>query len=246
MLKNQKIYSTVKGLVYTLKNYSDGLGHLIFTNTCLHCQNELTFSERFLCWFCWESLERTFFEHQTVPTRLDQLFWGRVQIKHTCALYYYSKDNICQSLIRSLKYDFNAPLGVFLGEHLANEIKEHPIRFVDAIIPVPLHPKKKFARGYNQSELLAKGLAKNWNVPILNKATFKKRNTKSQTKKDRFGRWENVQNMFELHLDLFQFKHILIVDDVVTTGATLESLIVSIQQKAPEVQISLLSFAFTK
>lgn len=233
-------------LGFVLKNYTDGLGHLVFTNVCLHCNKELIVQERYLCWLCWEGLERTFFEKQQVPTKLDQLFWSRVSIMHTCALYYYSKGAVSQSLLRALKYDFKAPLGIYLGERMAELLLEHPIRNVDAIIPVPIHPRKKFARGYNQSELLARGLSKAWGIPILTSVATKKKHTTSQTKNDRFGRWQNVQNMFESKQAIEQYKQILIVDDVITTGATLESLAVSIHAIAPAVQISLLSFAFTK
>jgi predicted amidophosphoribosyltransferase len=111
---------------------------------------------------------------------------------------------------------------------------------------VPIHPRKKFARGYNQSELLARGLAKSWGTPILSQLARKKRYTTSQTKLDRFGRWDNVQDIFRSSEILTPGAHVLIVDDVITTGATLEALVRAIQAVNPEIQISLLSFAFTK
>jgi len=103
---------------------------------------------------CWEGLERTDFEHdETGPTKLDQMFWSRVKIEHTCALYFYAKGSVSQSLIRALKYDFKAPLGIYLGAHMATLLSAHPISKIDAIIPVPIHPKKKFARGYNAERI---------------------------------------------------------------------------------------------
>ncbi len=236
----------IQRLGLVLKNYSDGLGHLVFTNVCLHCNKELIAQERYLCWMCWEGLERTYFELQKGPTKLDQLFWSRVKIEHTCALYFYGKGNVSQSLIRALKYDFKAPLGIYLGAHMATALTAHPISKVDAIIPVPIHPKKKFARGYNQSELLARGLSKHWGVPLLKSTVQKRKHTLSQTTNDRFGRWENVQNMFRATAQFNGYHHVLIVDDVITTGATLESLARAIKATDPNVQISLLSFAFTK
>ncbi|MFM8963234.1 MAG: ComF family protein, partial [Sphingomonadales bacterium] len=207
---------------------------------------ELVVEERYLCWLCWEGLERTYFELQKTPTKLDQLFWTPIEIKHTCALYFYQKGAVSQSLIRALKYDFKAPLGIYLGVHMATMLNAHPVRNVDAIIPVPIHPRKKFARGYNQSELLARGLAKEWGLPVLKKLVQKKKHNTSQTKNDRFGRWDNVQNMFKTQAEITQYKHVLIVDDVITTGATLAALSQAIKAAAPHVQISLLSFAFTK
>ena len=236
----------IQRLGLVLKNYSDGLGHLVFTNVCLHCNKELVAQERYLCWLCWEGLERTYFELQNAPTKLDQLFWSRVEIKHTCALYFYGRGMVSQSLIRALKYDFKAPLGIYLGEHMANALAGHPISSVDALIAVPIHPKKKFARGYNQSELLARGIAKQWGIPLLKSSVQKRKHTLSQTTNDRFGRWENVQNMFKAAGNFSRFRHVLIVDDVITTGATLESLVRAIKAADPDVQISLLSFAFTK
>ena len=236
----------IQRLGLVLKNYSDGLGHLVFTNVCLHCNKELIAQERYLCWICWEGLERTYFELQNEPTKLDKLFWSRVAIANTCALYFYGKGSVSQSLIRALKYDFKAPLGIYLGEHMAMALSAHPIRQVEAIIPVPIHPKKKFARGYNQSELLARGLAKEWGIPLLKSTVHKKKHTLSQTTNDRFGRWENVQHMFRASAHFTRYRHVLIVDDVITTGATLESLARAIKLADPNVQISLLSFAFTK
>jgi ComF family protein len=129
---------------------------------------------------------------------------------------------------------------------MATALTAHPISKVDAIIPVPIHPKKKFARGYNQSELLARGLSKHWGVPLLKSTVQKRKHTLSQTTNDRFGRWENVQNMFRATAQFNGYHHVLIVDDVITTGATLESLARAIKATDPNVQISLLSFAFTK
>jgi ComF family protein len=235
----------IQRLGFVLKNYSDGLGHLIFTNVCLHCNKELIAQERYLCWMCWEGLDRTYFELQKEPTKLDQLFWSRVKIEHTCALYFYGKGSVSQSLIRALKYDFKAPLGIYLGAHMATALSSHPISKIEAIIPVPIHPKKKFARGYNQSELLARGLSKHWGVPLLKSSVQKRKHTLSQTTNDRFGRWDNVQNMFA-SAQFTGYRHVLIVDDVITTGATLESLARAIKAADTNVQISLLSFAFTK
>lgn len=236
----------IQKLGLVLKNYTDGLGHLVFTNVCLHCNKELVAQERYLCWVCWHGLERTYFELQTEATILDKLFWNRVEIKHTCALYNYGKGKVSQSLIRALKYDFKAPLGIFMGEHMAKQLVNHPISKVDAVLPVPIHPKKKFARGYNQSELLARGISKEWGVPLIKSLVHKRKHTNSQTTNDRFGRWDNVQNMFVAALKNTNYGHILIVDDVITTGATLESLARAIKATDPKVQISLLSFAFTK
>ena len=237
-------YFSSLGLV--LKNYSDGLGHLIFTNVCLHCNQELVHSEKYLCFNCWEQLESTYFEKEPQANKVERIFWGRVQVKHACSVYFYAKGSVSQSLIRALKYDFKAPLGIYLGELMAQKLVGHPLSKCDFLLPVPIHPRKKFARGYNQSELLARGLSKSWGTPILKQLVRKTGYTKSQTKLDRFGRWDNVQDIFRSTELLQSRSHVLIVDDVITTGATLEALVRAIQVVNPEIQISLLSFAFTK
>jgi len=228
-----------------LKNYSDGFGHLIFTNVCLHCNKELVSTEKYLCFGCWEQLKPTYFEKEQGINQLERLFQGRAKIKHASALYYYGKGTVSQSLIRALKYDFKGPLGIFLGEHMAKQLKDHAITSCDYLLPVPIHPRKKFARGYNQSELLAMGLSKCWNKPILQHLVKKKAYTKSQTKLDRLGRWDNVQEIFQSNNVQLTIAHVLIIDDVITTGATLEALVKTIQAVNPQIQISLLSFAFT-
>jgi ComF family protein len=232
-------------LGFVLKNYVDGLSHFVFTNVCVHCDKELITAERYLCWKCWSGLERTYFELQTKPSVVEQLFWNRVEVKHVISVYFYGKGKVSQSLIRALKYDFKAPLGIYLGQHMAELLAAHDIANVDAVTAVPIHPKKKFARGYNQSELLARGLAKTWQISFLKSVTQKHKHTKSQTTTDRFGRWENVQNMFEARQLSTAYKHVVIVDDVITTGATMASLAQAIKAVNPAVQISLLSFAYT-
>jgi ComF family protein len=235
-----------RGLSLVLKNYSDGFGHLLFTNVCLHCNNELVQTEKYLCFGCWEQLEATYYEKEKQANRIERMFWGRVPLHHASSVYFYAKGSVSQSLIRALKYDFKAPLGIFLGELMAQKLAEHPLRHCDYLLPVPIHPRKKFARGYNQSELLARGLSKSWGTPILNQLAKKKRYTNSQTKLDRLGRWDNVQDIFRSSEILTNGVHVLIVDDVITTGATLEALAKAIRAVNPEIQISLLSFAFTK
>ncbi|MEN9699236.1 MAG: hypothetical protein RLZZ301_434 [Bacteroidota bacterium] len=233
------------GLV--VKRYQDGLQHLVFTNVCLHCDQELSSTERYLCWKCTEHLRHPYFERQLQTSAADQLFWGRVDMNYVASLYYYEKQGACQSLLRALKYDFKAPLGLYLGAQMADYFQAHPMRDAcDALLPVPIHPRKKFARGYNQSELLARGIASQWKKPVLTDWILKNKHTRSQTRSDRFGRWDNVHSLFSARPIQIPFQHVLIIDDVITTGATVESLARTILAANPSIQISLLSFAFTK
>jgi len=118
---------------------------------------------------------------------------------------------------------------------------------LEALVPVPLHPKKLFTRGYNQSEKLADGISNELNIPVLKDFIVRNKNTETQTKKGRFLRWENVENKFSVGRKSNEnYKHVAIVDDVITTGATLEAIIQSIQKNNPEVCISVISLALAK
>lgn len=227
--------------------YFDGLKHLIFPNTCLHCHVELSRFEQHICVFCWEKLQRTYFESYEIPSSMDQLFWGRVQVSETFSLYYFEKEKPIQEMLHALKYHFKAPLGKYMGERMGQVmLQSEKYKHIEALIPVPIHAKKRFARGYNQSELMAEGIAQKLHLPILLDVVEKSSNNGSQTKRNRFLRWENASEQFSLCKEIGSFTHIAIVDDVVTTGATLEAIVQLLRSRYPTLQISLLSFAIAK
>jgi len=111
------------------------------------------------------------------------------------------------------------------------------------LIPVPLHFKKEFIRGYNQSEVLAKGIAEVLAVPVDIKSIIRNKHTETQTKKSRFQRWENVDSIFEVKPGLNKYKHVVLVDDVITTGSTMEALIQAINKHHPQLEISVVTLA---
>lgn len=228
------------------KNQIDGLNHLLFPSNCSICRVELSRSEKVCCFQCDSELHYTYFELSTEPTSLDKLFWGRVKVENTYALLHYEKVNSSQKLIKNLKYKQITQIGLDYGQLIGEKLSRLSwIHSVDAIIPVPLHPKKEFLRGYNQSEILAKGIIKKLNIPINNHFLKRNLNDKSQTKLGRFTRWDNVSGKFSINKG-FSYDHIAIVDDVVTTGATLETIISIIHEYYPSIKISVISLAVTK
>ncbi len=230
-----------------LKRYLEGLQHLIFPNLCLQCSHELSRFEQHVCAFCWDKLQRTYFESYESESGMDQLFWGRIELSGTFALYFFEKEKPIQDILHALKYQFKAPLGRHFGELMGKTIfKSDKYKSIEALIPVPIHPQKRFLRGYNQSELLAVGIANILDLPVLLDVVHKKANNASQTRKNRFLRWDNASEQFTLGETHIPFRHIAIVDDVITTGSTLEAMAKLLRLHYPDLQISLLSFAIAK
>lgn len=156
---------------------------------------------------------------------LAQMFYGRIDFHAVAACYFFSKKGKVQHVIHQLKYKGNADAGLFLGREMGKILKESPLYSdVDYIFPVPLHPKKERKRGYNQAELIARGAAEVMEAKVDKTHLVRMVNTATQTRKSREERWLNVKDIFEVHgsADLVG-KHVLVVDDVITTGATLEA-----------------------
>lgn len=230
-----------------IQSYFDGFLHLLFPSTCVICQTELLNQEKFCCSVCYSELSYSYYEMATEPTELDQLFWGRANISSTYSLFFYNKNNNIKPLLQALKYKNRPDIGIELGKMLGEKLKSnYSFETVDILIPVPLHYKKKYIRGYNQSEKIAVGITLNWDKRVDIKSIIKERHTKSQTTFGRFKRWDNVQDMFTVNESIKNYKHIAIVDDVITTGSTLESMIQSIRQISPDIKISVISLAVAK
>lgn len=226
---------------------TDGFINLLFPEVCVGCETELSVRENYLCYSCWESIHLTYFEGFKEPSSLDKLFWGRVELNATYALFYFEREKASQKLLHALKYQFKGNLGVYLGKITASKLVNHTVfKEVQALIPVPLHPKKAFIRGYNQSEKIAQGIASIWKIPVIQQEVLKTKHTESQTKKDQFQRWDNVTSIFKVKGNLSNYQHIAIVDDVITTGATLESMAQELKEANPTLQISIISLALAK
>jgi len=197
---------------------------LFYPSTCIVCEKNLLKEEDCICTHCLHKIPKTDCFKQA-KNSVSKLFWGRVQLQNAVALYQFHKEGSVQKLIHQLKYEGGESVGVFLGKQLGYELKESSFfSNIDYVIPIPLHPKKEKLRGYNQSKYIAKGIQKILQIKVNTKALIRIENTDSQTRKKRFSRWGNMMNSFALKKpEKLIDTHILLVDDVVTTGATLEA-----------------------
>jgi ComF family protein len=199
---------------------------LLFPKICAACGNSLWKQEEIVCLSCEFHLPRTNF-HLALENPVSQLFWGRVNLESAAAFLYFNKGNKVQRLIHQLKYKGRKDIGIYLGRQYGQHLKYSPFfQTVQLIVPVPLHSKKLLQRGYNQSEQFAHGLGETMKIPVDPYAICRKKETETQTKKSRFRRWQNVAEVFDVtNPGSMEMKHVLLVDDVITTGATLESCI---------------------
>ena len=183
---------------------------------------------------CMYKLPKTNY-HTNADNPLAKVFWGRVEVNAVAAYCHYQKGNTVQDLVHELKYNGKKQLGTYLGKWYGNDLKESPLfNKVDAIVYIPLHPTKLKKRGYNQSALFAEGLAQSMGVPLLHGALSRVKNTDTQTRKSRIERWANVEGIFKVDKpeELIN-KHVLLVDDIITTGATIEACAVELLKANP-------------
>lgn len=217
---------------------------LIFGHNCVHCKSSLIELEQHLCVFC--RTELSLIDPTSEEShKIDQLFYGKAKIEKAISNYHFLQGGVCQSLVHHLKYHNVPKIGIEEGKILAEKILLLPeLQDIDAIVPVPMTFKKRRKRGFNQSELIAKGLQQIMKKPVFPKLLQRKVQKKSQTKLNKFTRWQNINESFGLNQEIPpHIKHILLVDDVITTGATLESCANAIHSKH-HIKISIASIAF--
>ena len=217
---------------------------LIFPHVCVSCGKSLYKNEQSICTYCAYYLPKTNF-HLVHDNPIVKIFWGRVPIYSAAAFYGFNKGGKVQHLIHQLKYKGQQHIGVSVGKLYGYELKYcEDFNAVDTIIPVPLHPKRQKKRGYNQSDCFAEGLAESMNVKADLKTLYRALESETQTKKSRFSRWQNVESIFQLrNADALEGKHVLLVDDVITTGATLEACAQTLLQ-VPGVKVSIVCMAY--
>ena len=222
----------------------EGFAGLFWPNVCACCSTGLMHGEEYICSHCMYELPVTNF-HREHDNPVAQVFWGRATVEHATAGYFFRKGNRVQKLVHSVKYRGQKEMGTVLGREMGRCLCNSCFDDVDLIAPVPLHLQKLRKRGYNQSEWIARGVAETLNKPLDVQTLVRRFFTASQTRKKRFDRWENVDSGFELtNPDTFAGRHILLIDDVLTTGATLEACIHAVLS-APETKASVATLAFT-
>jgi ComF family protein len=217
--------------------------HLFFPHVCDGCGTELSLSEEILCLACMEQLPRTDFQHYE-ENLVAKVFYGRVEIQHAMASYYYKKPSLLQSLVHKFKYHSRQDVALQLGRQIGHMLLQSKwLHEINCIVPVPLSKSRQRSRGYNQAALLADGIAAVIHKPVISHVLLRKNYRSSQTRKNRELRWENVETAFTLEnaADI-RDQHILLVDDVITTGATTEACCHTLQQE--NVQVSICSLAY--
>jgi ComF family protein len=198
--------------------------HLFFPHLCLACERNAPPYGEHLCAPCKATLPETNF-HFRQDNPFTEKFWGRVPVQAGTAMYLFTKESRVQNLIHNLKYHGKQEVGTILGRRLGTALRQSPLYAdVDAIVPVPLHVLKLRVRGFNQSEVFAEGIAETFGRPCIGNGMRRVVHSASQTRQSREARLHNVGEVFEVHRPkALTGKHILLVDDVLTTGATLET-----------------------
>ena len=220
---------------------------LISPRLCVVCGHRLTVTEEVICARCNFHLPRTGFQHNAYENDMAKLFWGQIPIERATAFFYYEAHAETANILYELKYKDHPEIGEIFGRMFATEIKSAGFfDGIDGIVPVPLAKKRQRQRGYNQSEEIAQGVSEITGLPIYNKVVKRISFKGSQTNKGRWDRQENVEHVFDLiDAEAVSNKHLLLIDDVVTTGATCIACAKVLCQSA-NVRISILSLGFAK
>lgn len=225
--------------------FFDSVLHLLYPKLCAGCGNDLTSINELICLDCINELPVTnFYKHADNP--VEKIFRGRMPIESAAAHVYFTKQSLMQNLLHQFKYRGVKEIGLYFGKMMGECLRlSAAYNDVDALIPLPLFFKKEKKRGYNQAAVICDGMAEIMKLPILKDVVARKNKTETQTHKNRMERWENIEDKFELvKKSMIAGKHILLVDDVITTGATLESCGSEIL-KGDNVRLSIAALAYT-
>ncbi len=217
---------------------------LIYPRHCEACGRIMRGHEHYICFHCRLNLPKSNY-HTMAVSPMYMAFAGRVPLVMACSYYLYEKSGKVQRLLHAIKYEQQQDLAAFLGKQYAYDLSHTGVfDGIDVIMPIPLHEKKLKQRGYNQSECFASGLSSGLNKQVDTQHLQRIAETDTQTRKKKYERWENVEGIFAVkEPEALYGKHVLLVDDVVTTGATIESAWLALKE-VPEVKVSVASIAF--
>lgn len=204
----------------------DDFSGLLFPRLCYGCGNHLTRNEYLICTVCQIEIPRTDY-HLRRDNPVEQLLWGRCMVEKAAVFSFYTRGSRIRSLIHSLKYKGIKEVGTELGRIYGSTLGEAGyLDGIDCIIPVPLHPSKERSRGFNQSRIIAEGMSSVTGIPVEDKALVRISKTQTQTRRSRYARWSNVEGIFAVAApDLITKRHLLLLDDVITTGSTIEACV---------------------
>jgi ComF family protein len=206
-----------------IREIRDSLLHLLFPHVCSGCGDDSLNIDSTICLRCIDRLPETgFSRHRNNP--IEKKFWGRLPLLDAMAQYYFTPHSLTQHLMHELKYKGNRDLGLQLGRIMGESLMASGRFQVDALIPLPLFPARERRRGYNQATVLCEGIAESLRVPVLKGAIIRSQHTDTQTRKGRIERWQNMEGKFIVSDPAsIRDSNLLLVDDVITTGATLEA-----------------------
>lgn len=230
-----------------LSELCDDALSLLFPRLCYGCGNHLLRNENLICTECYILIPRTNY-HLEANNPVEQLFWGRCRIEKAAAFSFYNRDSRIRRLIHNLKYkgvsDIGFELGRIYGQSL---VKSGFLDGIDLIVPVPLHPSKKRIRGFNQAEIISEGISDASGIPVDSGTLKRSGLSETQTKRSRYERWINVDGIFKnADSDAIAGKHILLIDDVITTGSTIESCVNELlKSEGARVSVAALAVAVT-
>lgn len=226
----------------SMNNIVSDFLNLIYPRICLICGENLIRHENQICLNCIQEIPRTHF-HLQPDNPVEKRFWGKVDVFRASAFFFFEKGSPFRKLLHELKYKDNPEIGVILGRLAATELLQSAdFLSVTTIIPVPLHPNKQRQRGYNQSECIARGLSEILGKPVDVNFLKKIHENTTQTRKGVYERYENTTGIFASTAKIETDEHLLLVDDVLTTGSTLEACVVALQQNG-KIKVSIFTLA---
>lgn len=207
-----------------LKTLLNDTLHLFYPHVCIGCGSDLVQHGNLICLKCSSILPQTNFA-QYANNPIEKIFWGRIALVAAHSEFYFSKESLIQQLIHLLKYKNNKEIGFYMGEIMGKSLlNSNRFNTIDALIPLPLNAAKERKRGYNQAAIICEGMSAVMQIPVIKNNVLRQRYTDTQTKKHRTERWQNVADSFVIkYAASLKGRHLLLVDDVVTTGATLEA-----------------------
>jgi ComF family protein len=207
-----------------LQNIFSSALHLAYPHICTGCGSDLLDKENLLCLHCIKNLPNTHFAQQP-DNPIEKTFWGRIPVSAAHSQYYFAKESLIQHLIHQLKYKGNKEIGFYLGQLMGNTLlNTNRFTSIDYLIPLPLFQDKERKRGFNQATIICNGMSGAMKIPVLTGNVIRQRHTETQTHKHRAERWQNVEGSFVVKdPDALKGKNILLVDDVITTGASLDA-----------------------
>ena len=219
--------------------------HLLYPEICVGCGSDLVSGKNMICSDCMNAMPVTgFHRHRENP--VEKIFRGRLPVVTASAYAFFTKDSVVQNLLHGLKYRGNKEIGISIGKMIGRTLKSCEwSNDLFGLIPLSLHFSRQKKRGYIQAEMICDGIGGEMNLPVLTNVIQRSKNTATQTRKSRTERWTNIESKFELKNDsCIMNKHVLLVDDVITTGATLEACGAELL-KIEGVRLSIAAFAYT-